>query len=113
MEKNLTLKTRQTNSDFPPEFLRPYQAVVNVFKHYSIPFYNRPAIPNDDYFFRNVHKMPEFHGVQGAKGTEEQGFESTPWWSPPHLHNSAKVPTSRFSIVDSWTNVKKLLKRKI
>ena len=60
-------------------------------------------------FSRDVHKMPEFHGVQGAKGTEEQGFEST----PPHRHNPAKVPTSRFSIVDSWTNVKKLLKRKI
>ena len=76
MHKNLTLMARQTNPDSPPELIRQYQVVANVLKHYSLNPHARPAIPNDDYFFCNSHKVP------------------------------------RFSIVNSWTNVKKLLKRR-
>ena len=78
MEKKLTLKAKQSIPDSPPELIRQYQVVINVLKHYSRPPFDRPAAPNDDYFFRNLHK----------------------------------TPTSGFSIVDSWTNVKKLLKRR-
>jgi hypothetical protein len=76
MQKKLTLKARQRNPDSPPELIRQYQVVDNVLDHYSLSLRRRPAIPNDDYFFKNVHKEPGF------------------------------------SIVDSWTNVKKLLKRR-
>ena len=109
--RNSHLKPRQTNPDSPPELITQYQVVVNVLKHYSLSLHARPAIANVNYFFGNVQKMPEVQGVQSAKGTEEQGFEST----PPHHRNPAKVPSSRFSIVDSWMNVKKvflLLKRR-
>jgi hypothetical protein len=74
MQNKLTLKASQRNPDSPPELIRRYQVVVNVLRHYSLSLQDRPAIPNDDYFFSNV---------PGAPG---------------------------FSIIDSWTNVKKLLK---
>ena len=77
MQKKLALKARQRNPDFPPELRRQYQVVSNILSHYSLSSRHRPAIPNDNYFFRNVHKA------------------------------------SGFSIIDSWTNVKRLLKRKI
>ena len=75
MEKNLTLKAKQSIPDSPPELIRQYQVVINVLKHYSRPPFNRPALPNDDFYFRNLYKP-------------------------------------RFSIVNSWTNMKKLLKRR-
>jgi hypothetical protein len=76
MQKNLTLKARQENPGSPPELIRQYQVVTNVLHHYLLSSGYRVVIPNDDYFFLNVHKAP------------------------------------RFSIVVSWTNVKKLLKRR-
>jgi len=76
MRLEMVVSWLKRNPDSPPELIRQYQVVVNVLEHYSLPSDRRPAIRNDGYFFRNVHK--------------ESGF----------------------SIVGSWTNVKKLLKRR-
>ena len=76
MQKKLTFNARQENPDTPPELIIRYQVVVNVLRHYSYPLHRRPAIRNDRYFFKNVHKAPGF------------------------------------SIIDSWTYVKKLLNRR-
>ena len=74
--RNWHLKARQTNPDSPPGLIRRYQVVVNVLKHYSLSPHARPAIRNDNSFFRDLYRAP------------------------------------RFSNVNSWTNAKKLLKRR-
>ena len=58
--KRLTLKARQTNPHSPPELIRQYQVASNFLFHYSRSSSFRPAVPDDSYFFRNVHKASGF-----------------------------------------------------
>jgi hypothetical protein len=81
VQEKLTLKARQdSKSEYPdssPKLIRQYQVVINVLRHYSSLLLFRPAIPNDIYFFRNVHWQSDKCMLNFLPNTEFCGISTS------------------------------------